>query len=191
MNKITVDEFILNSGQWEAGLILLREILLDSGLEETVKWNMPVYTWKEKNIVGIAAYKYFFGLIFYQGALLKDELNLLHEPENSNSRILRQCRFQSAEEVRDKIEGIILYVEEAIENQKLGKEIKPDFNKPIIIPDELQQALDNDAGLKRMFNLLSKSKQREYAYYISQAKMPETRERRLKKIIALMLMSTS
>jgi len=184
MGKITVVEYISNSGKWESSLILLREILLGSGLDETVKWGMPVYTLNGKNIVGLVAFKSYTGLWFYQGVFLRDEQNYLVAAEN-DTRGLRQWRFQSVDEIREKIEGIIAYVEEAVENQKKGKEIKPDFNRPIVIPEELQIELANDRGLREAFNSLSKSLKRQYTQHINWAAQPSTRERRLKKIIQL------
>jgi len=184
MKKTTVVEYILNSGHWESSLILLREILLDSGLEETVKWSMPVYTLKGKNIVGMVAFKKYVGLWFYQGVFLSDKKKLLLAADNE-SRAMRQWRFQSVEDIRDQVENIVLYIEEAIENQKQGKEIKPDYNKPIIIPEELEIAFSNDPGLKSAFDALSKSMRRQYAHYIDQAKQTATRERRLRKVMDL------
>ena len=185
MNKITVNEFILNSGPWENGLILLREFLLEAGLEETVKWNIPVYTIDNQNIAGLLSYKKYFGIIFYQGALIKDRYQLFYYPQGNIPKILRYLKFQSANEVTKNMEPIVHYIQEAIKNQKSGVRVKPDPNQSIIIPVELQTALDNDKNLKIKFYALSLSKQRDYSWYINQAKLPATREKRLKKIIAL------
>lgn len=184
MNKITIDEYILNSGKWEDSLILLREIVLDSGLVETVKWGMPVYTLGGKNVVGVVAFKSYAGLWFYQGVFLKDERKLLYAADEGTGAV-RQWRFKNADEIRDEVEYLVEYIEEAIENMKQGKIMKPDLNKPIIIPEELQIAFDNDPHLKETFHAMSKSKRREYARYIDQAKQAETRQRRLQKIIGM------
>jgi uncharacterized protein YdeI (YjbR/CyaY-like superfamily) len=184
MGNITVDEYILKSGKWESSLILLREILLSTGLEETVKWNMPVYTWEEKNIIGMVAFKKYAGLWFYQGVFLTDPGGFIVAAEDE-TRAQRQWRFRSAEEIREHIDDLVEYIEEAIENQKQGKEIKPDFNKPVIIPEELQSAFSNEPGLLEAFNSLSKSQKRQYTQHINQAKQLTTRERRLRKVIQL------
>ena len=89
----------------------------------------------------------------------------------------------------ESVEDIIEYVDEAIANQKQGKELKPDLNKPIIIPDELEIAFSNDTALREAFSALSKTQRREYAQHINRAKQVSTRERRLKKIIALIRQS--
>jgi uncharacterized protein YdeI (YjbR/CyaY-like superfamily) len=184
MGKISVVEYILKSGSWESSLNLLREILLDSGMDETVKWGMPVYTWNGKNIVGMVAFKKYVGLWFYQGVFLNDKHKFLLAAED-DTRGLRQWRFQSEDEIRDRIEHIIEYLEEAIENQKMGKEIKPDLHKPILVPEELQIEFSNDPWLRGAFDALSKSMKRQYTQHINRAKQPETRERRLKQVIRL------
>ncbi|MEX2369751.1 MAG: YdeI/OmpD-associated family protein [Bacteroidales bacterium] len=184
MNKITVDEFILNSGKWEESLIMLRELLQSSGMEETVKWGQPVYSLNGKNVAGLCAFKSYSGIWFYQGVFLKDREMKLYKSEDS-TRALRQWRFENASEVRDNLELIAGYIEEAMENARQGKEIKPVKKKPFTVPAELQEALDNDENLKQCFNMLSHSKRRDYALYIEQAKRSETREKRLQKSIPM------
>ena len=42
---------------WADPLVLLREIMLQSGLEEEAKWGQPTYTLKGKNIAMIFSFK--------------------------------------------------------------------------------------------------------------------------------------
>src|SRR5690606_24129932 len=58
----TVDEYIEQNPQWEDGLRELREILLDTGLKEEVKWGSPMYTLEGKNVVGLLGFKSYMGL---------------------------------------------------------------------------------------------------------------------------------
>ena len=94
-------------------------------------------------------------------------------------------RFNSPEEIDDQI--ILSYVQEAIQNQKAGKEIKINSAKKIEIPQELDQAFMNQPELKTNFDTFTPGKQREFAEYISEAKRSETRLKRLEKIIPLIL----
>ncbi len=77
------------------------------------------------------------------------------------------------------------YVAEAIQNQKDGKEIKPDRKKPIIIPPELQVQFEEDQNLRESFVGLTPGKQRDYTEYIQSAKRLETKMSRLEKIIPI------
>ena len=74
---------------------------------------------------------------------------------------------------------------EAIQNQKDGKEIKPDKKKPLIITDALKAKLEQDANLKESFESLTPGKQRDYAEYIESAQREETKMNRLVKIIPM------
>jgi uncharacterized protein YdeI (YjbR/CyaY-like superfamily) len=42
---------------WDAELAMLREIVLDCGLNEELKWSHPVYTSQKNNIILIGAFK--------------------------------------------------------------------------------------------------------------------------------------
>ena len=97
---------------------------------------------------------------------------------------MRQLRFQSEEEIDDSM--VMQLLLEAIENQKQGKEIKPE-KKKLEIPDELKEALSNSSELSEAFDSLTPGKQKEYAEYISEAKREETRLKRLEKITPMIL----
>jgi uncharacterized protein YdeI (YjbR/CyaY-like superfamily) len=119
----TVNQFITSNKQWGEALKKLRSILIKTQLEETVKWGAPVYTCDNKNIVGLGAFKSYVGLWFFQGALLKDSKKKLVNAQEGITKAQRQMRFNSIEEINEKL--ILEYVNEAIKNQKDGKEIKP------------------------------------------------------------------
>jgi uncharacterized protein YdeI (YjbR/CyaY-like superfamily) len=179
----TVDEYILNAGKGREILMILRDLLNSTALVETVKWGAPVYTINGKNVVGIGSFKSYSGLWFYQGALLKDRKKVLISSSEGHTKALRQWRFQSADEIDPQL--VLDYVNEAIENQKQNREIKAERNKPLEIPDELTEAFIEDPNLKISFQAFTKGKQREFAYYVSQAKQEKTRLARLQKIIPL------
>ena len=181
----TVEEYILSSEQWKVALMLLRDIFLSVGLTETVKWGGPVYTSEGKNIAGMAAFKSYVGIWFHQGALLKDKKQKLISAQEGVTKALRQWRFDSAGEIAKESGTIIEYLKEAMENQKQGKQIKPAKDKPLAIPFELQDLFDKDPGLKQRFEALSLSRRRDYAEYIGTAKQPETKQKRLDKIIPM------
>ncbi|MCF8379437.1 MAG: YdeI/OmpD-associated family protein [Bacteroidales bacterium] len=178
----SADDFIKGNPEWALILQKLREIVLSTGLVETIKWGLPVYTYQGKNILGLGAFKSYAGLWFFQGALLVDEENALMNAQEGITRALRQWRFANPEEIKPEL--IKSYIFEAIQNQKEGKEIKPE-RKSLKIPEELMDALKSDPALKSCFVAFSKFRQREFAEYVSEAKKPETRQNRLGKIIPM------
>ena len=184
MSKInSVEEYIEANSHFSEALILLREIINSTELEETLKWSAPVYTINNKNVLGLGAFKNHFGIWFFNGVFLKDEKQLLTNAQEK-TKALRQMRFESFSEI-DK-NTVLVYVKEAIENQILGKELKPEKKgKPIIIPKELNDVFKKDTLLKDSFQNLTPFKQREYADYIDTAKRVETKQARLEKIIPM------
>ena len=131
----------------------------------------------------MGAFKSYVGIWFFQGAFLKDPHKKLINAQEGKTKALRQLRFASNEELD--YELVKEYVSEAIQNQEEGKEIKPEKNKPLIIPDELEVNFELDKELKKCFEELTLSKQREYAAYISEAKREATKQNRIKKIIPM------
>lgn len=181
-----VDEYILKKGNWRAELELLRSVFSDLPVEETIKWGAPTYVFEGKNIVGLAAFKNYCGLWFFQGALLEDKQKVFINAQEGKTKAMLQWRFYSLKEID--INLIKEYILEAIENSKAGKEIKPKRNtKPIAIPEELKVAFSENEKLEAFFNEFTASKQREFCEYILSAKKATTKQTRLEKIIPMIL----
>ena len=179
----TVDEYIVGVGMWQDELVQLRKILNSTPLEETVKWGGPCYTYNGKNVVGLGAFKSYFGLWFHQGALLEDTGNHLMNCQDGKTKALRQWRMNSKKDISTRT--IKAYVKEAIQLQEAGKEIKPDRSKPVVVPPQLKKALAGNKKAQSSFKVLTKGKQREYADYIAEAKREETKATRIKKILPM------
>ncbi|RNL95065.1 hypothetical protein ED312_00210 [Sinomicrobium pectinilyticum] len=181
---ISVEAYLQKHDKWRKALETLRDVLRKTELQETVKWGLPTYTVNGKNVVGFAAFKEHIALWFHNGALLRDEHSVLVNAQEGKTKALRQWRFTSETEIeKDKVRR---YVEEAIANQKQGKEIKPE-KKELVIPQELLRKLQEDRSFHEKFEALAPYKQREYAGYIEEAKRETTRYARLEKIIPLIL----
>lgn len=146
-----------------------------------------MYALEGKNILGIGAFKSYVGIWFFQGGLLKDEANKLMNAQEGKTQAMRQWRFESTEEIQEDFEIINSYIREAIANQKSGKKIKAKVGKPLVIPTELQSALNESTKLKEAFEALNLSKKREFAEYIQLAKREETKSKRLEKITPMIL----
>ena len=181
------EEFILENPGWQRELITLREIFLSTGLEETIKWGIPVYTIGADNVAGMAAFKSYVGIWFYQGALLKDETGKLIVAQEGVTKALRQWRFDSYEEIENGRDMIIAFVKESVDNFAKGKIIKPSRGSELVLPEDLNARLDADPSLKMAFENLSLSRRRDFAEHIATAKREETRNARLEKIIPMIL----
>ncbi len=179
----SVDEYIADAGAWQGELERLREILLSTELEEEVKWGGPCYTYRGKNVVGMAGFNSYFGLWFHQGALLKDQKKFLINAQEGKTKALRQWRMQTASDIKPTI--IKSYVKEAIKLANEGKKIAPARKKPVIVPPELKKAFRTNKAASESFGKLRPGSQREFAEYIADAKREDTKLRRIEKILPM------
>ncbi|MBT8257450.1 MAG: YdeI/OmpD-associated family protein [Bacteroidia bacterium] len=187
MKKVhSVEEYIEVHDKYSVALSELRKLMLETEMEETLKWSIPTYTLNGKNVCGIGAFKNHFGIWFFNGVFLKDEHKLLRNAQEGKTKAMRQIIFNSIDDIKPDL--IRIYIKEAIENQKSGKEVKPNrTKKEVIIPEELKFAFDSNSELKQNFERLAPYKRREFCDYISSAKREATKESRLEKIIPMIL----
>jgi uncharacterized protein YdeI (YjbR/CyaY-like superfamily) len=181
----SVDEYLEVNSNFSEALSLLRKIISSTELEETLKWSAPVYTLNGKNVLGLGAFKNHFGIWFFNGVFLKDEKNLLVNAQEK-TKALRQMRFESIDEINEN--AVLDYIKEAINNQKMGKELKPEKkDKKLLISKELKEVFKQNSELNEAFNNLTAYKQKEYVEYIDTAKREATKQSRLEKIIPMIL----
>ena len=177
------EEYAEKHQKWKEQLQQLRELLLSTELEETIKWGAPTYVLNNKNVVDLGSFKNHCALWFFNGALLQKNTELLINAQEEKTKALRQIRFKENDQLQ--LSVLKKYVEEAIQLQKAGKEIKPKKNKPLTIPSELKEAFQKDTELKSAFEKFTKGKQREFTEHIANAKREATRISRLQKCIPM------
>jgi uncharacterized protein YdeI (YjbR/CyaY-like superfamily) len=175
-----VDAYLAKAKKWQKEMGKLRKIILSSSLTEELKWGVPCYTFQNKNVVIIHAFKEYCALLFVKGALLKDTKNvLIIQTENVQSG--RQIRFTTISEII-KMEAILkTYIIEAIEIEKAGLKVNFKQTAEYKIPEEFQNKLDNMPALKLAFNTLTPGRQRAYLLYFAAPKQSKTRELRVEK----------
>jgi len=180
-----VEAYIRKAGKWENLMRQIRSVLLETELKEEVKWGIPSYTFNGSMVIGMAGFKNWLALWFYQGVFLSDPNALLVSGTEGKTKGQRQWRIKS----EDEFDLAILqqFVNEAIENARAGKSITIEKNKQVEIPSELAQALKENAALAAIFEAMSPSHRREYAEYVAEAKQEATRLRRVEKIVPMIL----
>lgn len=163
---------------WVEELKILRQIVLETGLAEEIKWGVPVYTHKGKNIVTVNALKESANIGFFKGVLLADKQKILQQQGNLQSdRIIKFTNKDDIEKMEDVLKSYIL---EAIAIEESGKKVE--FKKnPEPLPDELLQAFEQNPAFKKAFYSLTPGRQRGYIIYFSQAKQSQTRISRIEK----------
>ncbi len=171
--------------EWKSGVEKLRSLFLQTEVSEDLKWGIPHYNINGKKIAALGAFKSYFGIWFHQGVFLKDDSKVLYNANEGKTKGLRQWRFNDINEISDSL--VIAYILEAIENQKLGKEIEvtKSSKTPFIIPEKLKIALEKDVNLNKAYNKLTPFKRKEYCEYIEEAKREGTKIGRLEKCIPM------
>lgn len=172
------------TNQWETELEKLKSIVNKTILIEDVKWGGPVYTYLNKNVVGIGGFKTYFGIWFFNGVFLKDEKKLLINAQEGTTKSMRQMRFQSINEIDEKT--ILHYIKEAITIEEKGLIIKPE-KKEAINSNFLDNEMQLNTTLKAAFDAFSPYKQREFIEYIETAKQEKTKISRFEKIKPMIL----
>jgi uncharacterized protein YdeI (YjbR/CyaY-like superfamily) len=181
-----VDAFLIRAKKWQEEYEKLREIVLDCNLTEDFKWMHPCYTFENKNIVLIHGFKEYCALLFHKGALLKDPHGILIQ-QTENVQAARQIRFTNVQEIVEMEPILKAYINEAIEVEKAGLEVKFKPNTEYVIPEEFQIKLDENPDLKTAFEALTPGRQRAYLLHFSQPKQSKTRTSRVEKYIPQIL----
>lgn len=177
-----VDIFFDNLNKWKPELQKLRDLVLDCGLTEELKWKVPCYTYKGKNIVLIHGFKDYFALLFHKGALLNDAENILIQ-QTENVQSGRQIRFTNLKVLIEKEATLKEYIYEAIEIEKSGLKVELKKTNEFPMPKELDSILEENADLKSAFYSLTPGRQRAYLLHFAAPKQSDTRINRINKNI--------
>lgn len=175
-----VDEYLSKVQKWQGELEKLRTIVLDCKLTEELKWRQPCYTYQGKNVVIISGFKKYCGLMFFKGALLKDTHNILVKP-GEHTQAGRLIRFTGIQEITEMEQILKAYITEAVEVEKAGKKVSSMPKPELKYPEEFQQKLDENPGLKTAFEKLTPGRRRAYILYFSGARQSKTRTSRVEK----------
>lgn len=184
----SIEEYIAGHPGRSEELSLLRRLLLNTELEETIKWGMPTYVMNKRNIVGIAAFRNWSVLWFHDGALLSDKYGKLVNAQKGKTKGMRQWRFKQIDEIDVKL--IEEYINEAIQNCKEGKKVdfaNIDDDAPVsfILPEMLKEKLDDNPFLLSNWNKYTDKQRRDFSVYVSEPKREATKKSRLEKVIPL------
>lgn len=165
---------------WTEELESLREIVLECGLTEELKWGVPCYTFEENNVAIVSAFKEYCSISFFKGVLLKDANGILSK-QGENSQAGRLVKFTDAQQIVEKEEILKEYIAEAIEIEKAGLKVAYKDVSDYEIPEELQNKLAENEAFKNAFNSLTPGRQKGYILHFSQPKQSKTRESRIEK----------
>lgn len=179
-----VDAYLAKHSQWRSQLEPIRQLLLASELDETIKWGGPAYTLDGRVLIGLAGFKQHCAIWFHHGVFLTDAEGVLQNAQES-TRGMRQWRFEAGDRVPKRL--LQKNLRETINNERAGKRIAPRRRGELEVPQELAAALAGDKALAAAFAGLTPGKQREYTAHVAEAKREATRLSRVAKLVPLVL----
>ncbi len=171
--------------RWKAEIVEMRRVLAGFEMKEECKWGKPTYMVDGKNIVIMQGFKEYFGLGFFQGALLKDPKKVLVQLGHMHAG--RVMKFTSVNDITAKAATIKAYVGEAIAVGKAGLRMERKKTSDFPVPEELKERFRMDPCFKRAFEALTPGRQRGYLYHFAAAKQSATRVARIEKAMPAIL----
>jgi uncharacterized protein YdeI (YjbR/CyaY-like superfamily) len=171
--------------KWQKETDKLRQIALDCGLTEELKWGKPCFTFLKKNVAIVIPLKESCAFSFFKGALLKDPKHILQRIGQVQAG--RWVKFTSLREIAAVRSTLKDYLNEAIELEKSGKRVVLKKPSDYPIPEELQLRLDENAVLRAAFATLTPGRRKSYIFHISSAKQAKTRAARAEKCVPMIL----
>ena len=164
----------------------LREWILtwEPDLNESVKWNMLCYSGR-KLVCGMSACQKHLGVAFFRGTELPDPTKLFNEggENNTNIRSLRLTTFEGFD--RNALREL-LHTAVELDADVTTPPVPKVKRKPWPMPAFFKRVLA-DAKNRRAaenFRAFTPTYQREYLVWLTMAKLPETRARRLRETLA-------
>jgi uncharacterized protein YdeI (YjbR/CyaY-like superfamily) len=179
-----VDAFVSRAKRWRGEIQKLRSILLESGLDEELKWGKPCFQFEGKNVAIIQPFKDHCAVMFFKGALLEDTHGLLRS-QGENTQSALRLEFASEAEIKNTV--LKSYAKQAIAVEKSGRKVDFKAKRQLELPDELTEILQRDRKLAKAFDALTPGRQRGYVLYFMGAKKSETRTARIEKHIPRIL----
>lgn len=164
MKVKNVTEYIVSNLKFREEISALRSILRRTHLNETTKWNLPVYTRNGENILFIDTSKDYCSICFFNGAKLSDSHLVLSPADAGMDESIRIWKFKNTDEIKAHQHIIFDYINELA--KKLTGVVYSKSETKISIPFELTIAFALDDEFQALFYGLPKYIQAEYVDFI-------------------------
>jgi uncharacterized protein YdeI (YjbR/CyaY-like superfamily) len=185
---VRIDQYIENAAPFAQPIMKeLREIVHATcpDVEETIKWGMPHFDY-QGIMCSMAAFKQHCAFGFWNGSLIRDAdgNGLGGDAMGSFGRITQRSDLPSKKILAG-------YIKQAMALNEAG--VKPASRSkpraaasPLVVPEDLQAALAQNAAAAETFENFSRSHRREYIEWINDAKRETTRASRIAKAVEQM-----
>ena len=177
-----VDAYIEKQAEFARPILAyIRDTVHSAGeVEESVKWGMPAFLYKGRQLANMAAFKAHAVMGFWQGQQLR-------EGDARNGAMGEFGRITKVEDLPPR-DALVDLVRKAM--KLIDEGVKPVRNKtvkePIAMPDDLAQALAANAAAQSTYDGFPPSAQRDYLQWVVESKRPETRAKRIAQAVEWM-----
>ena len=153
-------------------------------LTESIKWNNLCFSGR-KLVCGLSACQHHLGIFFFRGTELPDPKKLFTKGGENNTNI-RSIRVEDLKKFDREAFQALLHAAVGLDSDPAISPAPKVKRKPWPMPLFFKQALaeKRNRTAAQGFRNLSPSCQREYLVWLTMAKRPETRARRLKETLA-------
>lgn len=151
------------------------------GVEEAVKWGMPHFTYKGKNIAGMAAFKAHCAFMIQGEGRQGDAAK--QGGMGSFGKIADLDDLPAEAELVAKLQEAAARIEEA---ESAPSRQAPQPKPAMEMPADFASALAAQPSARSFFDQLAPSHRREYLEWITEAKRDETRAKRIGEALAML-----
>ncbi len=155
-------------------------------VEETIKWSMPAFMVSGRPLANMAAFKAHCSFGFWdRNALLSTkEFAALAAKDREGMGVYGRLESLADLPGHDALDAQIREAVARIESGERPKRATKPPKPEAEVPPALAEALAGDAAASKTFGEFPPSCRREYCEWISEAKRPETRDKRVAETIA-------
>ena len=147
-------------------------------VEETIKWSMPHFTYKGRLFAGMAAFKAHATFGLWQASAVLGETGAERDAMGQFGRLTSVADLPPEAELK----ALIARAASVAAGGPKPRPKKPP--KPeLATPDDLRAALDSQPKAAATFDAFPPSCRREYVEWVTEAKRPETRAKRLAQTV--------
>lgn len=149
-------------------------------IEESIKWSMPAFTHKGRPVANMAAFKAHATFGFWD----RSEMATGKEDGAMGQfgRITTLADLPSEPEMEALVRRAVELIDAGVKPARARSAPKPEAE----VPPELAEALAGDDAAAATFNAFPPSCRREYCEWITEAKRPETKAKRISEALEWM-----
>jgi uncharacterized protein YdeI (YjbR/CyaY-like superfamily) len=150
--------------------------------KEAIKWGFPNFTYKDKILCNMAAFKAHATMGFWHGELVTGTIESSKEAMGLFGKLTSVDNLPDAKAMATMVAKAMQLIDDGVKPPHVegrGKHPKPEL---AMVP-AFQAALDKNAKAKAAYDGFSPSHAREYLEWITDAKREETRDKRIAQAI--------